>query len=156
MRIRATLVAAMMLSTLTWPGSVAGQAPTSWFGTWTYNAAKSTNDAGPVPFKRATCQIEPWEDGVRVTYDLVRVRGGITHLEWIGKFDGADYPVQGVEVVVTNAYRRIDDRTYEVVQKVDGEVSVTARMSVSPDGKTLTTVTAVPNGRATTTVFDRM
>ena len=156
MRIRATLVAAVLLSALTWPGSAAGQAPASWFGTWTYNAAKSTTDAGPVPFKRATCRIEPWEDGVRVTYDLVRVRGGITHLEWTGKFDGADYAVQGVEVVVTNAYRRIDDRTYEVVQKVDGEVSVTARMAVSPDGKTLTTVTSVQNGRTTTTVFDRM
>src|SRR4249920_3252389 len=99
MRIRATLVAAMLLIALTWPGSAAGQAPTSWFGTWTYNAAKSTNVAGPFPFKRATCRIEPWEDGVRVTYDLVRVRGGITHLEWTGKFDGTDYPVQGVEVV---------------------------------------------------------
>ena len=77
MRIRATLVAAMLLVALTWPGSAAGQTPTSWFGTWTYNAAKSTTAAGPVPFKRATCRIEPWEDGVRVTYDLVRVRGGI-------------------------------------------------------------------------------
>jgi hypothetical protein len=155
MRIRATLAAAMLLIALTWPGSAAGQAPSSWFGTWTYNAAKSTTAAGPFPFKRATCRIEPWEDGVRVTYDLVRVRGGITHLEWTGKFDGTDYPVQGVEVVVTNAYRRVDDRTYEVVQKVDGEVSVTARMAVSPDGKTLTTVTSVQNGQ-TTTVFDRM
>ena len=78
------------------------------------------------------------------------MRGGITHLEWTGKFDGTDYPVQGVEVVVTNVYRRVDDRTYEVVQKVDGEVSVTARMAVSPDGKTLTTVTSVQNGQTTT------
>ena len=155
MRIRATTVAAMLLIALTWPGSAAGQAPTSWFGTWAYNAAKSTTAAGPVPFKRATCRIEPWEAGVRITYDLVRVRGGITHLEWTGKFDGTDYPVQGVEVVVTNAYRRVDDRTYEVVQKVDGEVSVTARMMVSPDGRTLTTVTFGRNGPATTTVFDR-
>ena len=30
---------------------------------------------GPPPFKRGTCRIEPWEDGVRVTYDLVRLRG---------------------------------------------------------------------------------
>ena len=35
------------------------------------------------------------------------------HLEWTGKFDGNDYPVQGVEVVLTNAYRRVDDRTYD-------------------------------------------
>ena len=73
-----------------------------------------------------------------------------------GKFDGADYPVQGVEIVVTNAYRRVDDRTFEIVQKVDGEVSVTARMTVSPDGKTLTSVTFAQNGQTTTTVFERM
>ena len=155
MPTRIVLVIVMMLGAVARPSLAAGQAPTSWFGTWAYNAAKSTTAAGPVPFKRATCRIEPWEAGVRITYDLVRVRGGITHLEWTGKFDGTDYPVQGVEVVVTNAYRRVDDRTYEVVQKVDGEVSVTARMMVSPDGRTLTTVTFGRNGPATTTVFDR-
>lgn len=155
MRMRFALIVALLLSAGARPRPVEGQAAASWFGTWTYNAAKSTAGAGPIPFKRATCRIEPWEDGVKVTYDLVRVRGGITHLEWTGRIDGADYPVQGVEVVVTNAYRRIDDRTYEIVQKVDGEVSATARMTVSPDGRTLTTVTSGQSGPTSTTVFDR-
>ena len=60
---------------------------------------------------------------------MVRNRGGITHLEWTGKFDGNDYPVQGVELVLTNAYRRVDDRTYELIQKIDGEVVATARLT---------------------------
>ena len=52
--------------------------------------------------------------------------------------------------MVTNAYRRIDDRTYEIVQKVDGAVVLTSRMAISSDGKTLTTSTA-----NATTAFDK-
>ena len=59
----------------------------------------------------------------------MRSRGGILHLEWIGKFDGNDYPVQGVEVVLTSAYRRVDDRTWELRQKIDGEPVATVRFT---------------------------
>ena len=38
-----------------------------------------------------------------------------------------------------------DDRTCELVQKLDGEVVVTARLTISPDGKILT---AVATGQA--------
>ena len=84
----------------------------------------------------------------------MRSRGGITHLEWTGKFDGNDYPVQGVELVLTNAYRRVDDRTYELIQKIDGEVVATARLPISPDGTTITTVNTSRTASATT-VYDR-
>ena len=122
-------------------------------GTWKRNEAKSKMPAGLS--QNNTVVIEAAGDNIKVTMDGTDKDGKPLHTEWTGKFDGTDYPVQGVEVVVTNAYRRVDDRTYEVVQKVDGEVSVTARMMVSPDGRTLTTVTFGRNGPATTTVFDR-
>jgi len=155
MQTRTILVVALMTGVLTRPCALAGQAQAGveapWLGTWKLNLAKSAFTPGPPPFRRGTCKIEPWEDGVKVTYDLVRTRGGITHLEWSGKFDGRDYPIQGIDdYVVTNAYSRIDDRTYEVVQKVDGERASTARMAISPDGTTITTVTPT-----TTTVYDR-
>ena len=35
-------------------------------------------------------------------------------------------------------YKRIDDRTYEVVAKVDGKVGVTTRVVFARDGKTRT------------------
>ena len=79
-------------------------------------------------------------DNVKITVDGTDADGKPAHNEWTGKFDGLDYPVQGIEDVVTNAYRRVDDRSYDVIQKVDGVISLTARMSVSPDGKRLTTV----------------
>ena len=74
-------------------------------------------------------RIEPWEDGLKVTYEMVGTRGGVTHTEWTGKFDGKDYPMQGVDTVMTNAYRRIDDRSYEIVIKLDGTLIATARLT---------------------------
>ena len=128
-------------------------------GIWTFNAAKSTADPDLVPFRRGTCRIEPSDEGLKVTYDLVRLRGGITHLEWTGRIDGKDYALQGVEADVTNAYRRIDDHTYEIVQKVNGVATVTERLTVSPDGRTITTVapTVDAGGRrlTITTVYEK-
>lgn len=132
---------------------LAGQAQAPWFGTWKLN---STNDR----YKRVTSKIEPWgEDGLKVTYDMVGTRGGTTHMEWTGKFDGRDYPVQGVDYVLTNAYSRLNDRSYQIVVKVDGAVAATATVAISPDGKTLTTVTSEKDARGqnvtATTVYDR-
>jgi hypothetical protein len=128
-------------------------------GVWVFNPARSTADPDRIPFRRGTCRIEPWADGFRVVYDLVRLRGGITHLEWVGKLDGRDYPLQGVDADVTNAYRRIDERTYEIVQKVNGVVALVERLALSPDGRTITTMAPVSDaqGRTTTltTVYEK-
>jgi hypothetical protein len=128
----------------------AGQADPSWFGIWALNLARSTYHPGPPPFRRATHRIERSGDGIKITDDEVRSRGGVIHLEWTGKFDGIDYPVQGVELVLTNAYRRIDDRTYELIQKIDGEVVATARLQISADGRTITTVNSSRTASAIT------
>ena len=126
-----------------------------WFGVWTLNVARSSYSSGPPPYKRATRRIEPSERGVRIVDDLVRPRGGVVHLEWIGRFDGLDYPVQGVEVVLSNAYRCQDDRTCELVQKLDGEVVVTARLTISPDGKVLTTVATGQAASLSRRIYER-
>ncbi len=68
---------------------------------------------------------------------MVRRRGGVTHIEWTGRFDGNDYPVQGVDYVLTNAYRRLSDLSYEIVVKVDGRAAAVATAVVSADGGTL-------------------
>jgi hypothetical protein len=131
----------------------------AWYGTWTLNVAKSTYTPGPPPYRRARYVIEPWNEGVKVTYDMVYPRGGTTHLEWIGKFDGQPYQLQGVDEHVTYAYRRIDDRTYEVIVRIDDRLAATSKVTLSADGKTMTTTTAGrdASGRAvtTTTVYER-
>ena len=136
-----------------------GQEQAPWVGTWQLNPAKSTRRAEPSPYKRVTTRIEAWEDGLKVSYDMVGTRGGVTHMEWTGRFDGRDYAVQGVDYVLTNAYRRLDERRYEIGIKVDGQPVAAATATVAPDGKTLTVVTMEKDAQGrtvmTTSVYDR-
>src|SRR5262245_42146877 len=135
------------------------QNPPAWVGTWRLNPEKSTGKADSQN-KRTTLTIGPWEDGLRVAYDLVAVRGGVTHLEWTGRFDGKDYPVQGIDLVMTNAYSRIDDHSYSFVIKREGHVSGNVKVSVSPDGRTMTAVTTGKNAQgqdvSTTAVYEKL
>ena len=112
-----------------------GQEKQPWLGVWTLKMTP------PARYKRVTSRIEPWNEGLKVTYEMVGLRGGVTHWEWNGRFDGKDYPVQGADTVLTNAYRKIDDRSYEIVIKVDGNVAAVSKVSVSVDGKTLQVAT---------------
>ena len=132
-------------------------------GTWKLNLAKSTYEAGPPPYKRSICKIQSWpvgsNVGLKVIYDNVRIRGGVSHIEWVGKLDGNDYPIEGDDDFLTNAYTRIDERTYDVVVKSDGVKVATARIVIAPDGKTLTSITSTRNVQGqilkTTAVYDR-
>jgi hypothetical protein len=67
--------------------------------------------------------------------------------------------VQGVEEYVTYAYQRIDDRTYDVITKLDGRPAATSRAEQSPDGQSITTTTAGRDSRGvdvtTITVYER-
>src|SRR5436190_14914893 len=110
------LAAAAAVAILLLPAFSAGQAQASWFGSWRLNPSKSTATPNS-PYKRVTLTIEPWEDGLKVMYDMVGTRGGVTHVEWSGRFDSKDSPVQGIDYVMTNAYSRIDDHTYSIVIK---------------------------------------
>ena len=123
------------------PCASSGQDREPLLGTWRLNFAESTFASGPPAYVRVTCKIEPWEDGLKVTYDMVGTRGGVTHWEWTGRLDGKDYPLEGVEEVVTNAYSRIADHTYNVVFKVDGRITTTTRIAISPDGRIMTVTT---------------
>ena len=128
----------------------------AWFGRWTLDLKGTTSPA----YKRVVTRIEPWDDGLRVTYEMVGVRGGITRMEWTGKFDGNDYPMQGVDYAMTNAYRKIDSRSYEIAIKIDGNPSATAHVTVSADGRTLTVATterpSTGQAKTTTTTYQRL
>lgn len=153
-RWRACLVAAAIAGGAAHPLGSPDAPPASWIGTWKLNVARSSYP-GTFPYKRATRRIVASSgDRLTIVDDLVRIRGGILHLEWTGTFDGLDYPVQGVDVVLTTAYRRLDDRTWELVQKVDGRVTATTRLAVSGDGTRLTSVSA-GDGPAATSVYER-
>jgi hypothetical protein len=122
------------------------QHPEPIFGTW-----RLTSSSGPSAYSRVTCKIEPWQDGLRVTYDMVGNRGGVTHWEWTGKLDGKDYPLEGVEEAITEAYSRVDDHTYRIAMKVDGRPATTTTVSLSPDGRTMT----VTSSSTSTAIYTR-
>jgi len=128
-------------------------------GTWTLNVAKSTYDPGPPPYKRATYTIEPAGDGLKVTYEMVHPRGGWTHLEWAGKLDGRDYRVQGIDEVLTYAYRPVGDGSYEVSVKFDGRLTAVSNVTLAADGRTMTTTTVGRGARGqdvtTRTVYEK-
>ena len=114
----------------------------AWVGAWTLSAVlASGNSTAPRLYTRGTRHIQSSGSLVTIVDDLVRIRGGIVHLEWTGTLDGRDYPVEGVEVYLTSAYRQIDEHTLELTQKVDGRVVVKATLVLSSDGKTITTTT---------------
>jgi hypothetical protein len=69
---------------------------------------------------------------------MVGTRGGVAHWEWTGRFDGKDYPLQGIDDAVTNAYTRIDDYHYRIDAKLDGQLSTRTEIAISADGKTMT------------------
>jgi hypothetical protein len=129
---------------------LAAQSPSPWIGTWTLDIVKSAGPA-PMPYKRGSRTIAALPDGsVTIVDDLVRNRGGVLHTEWTGKFDGLDYQVQGVEVVLTNAIRPVTERICELVQKLDGRVIARVRLELSADGRVLTAASTGNGGTATT------
>jgi hypothetical protein len=113
----------------------------AWVGVWALSAVVATGSTAPRLYARGTRRISVSDSTVTIVDDLVRIRGGVVHQEWTGTLDGNDYPVEGVEVYLTSAYRQIDDHTIELRQKFDGRPVVVARMVLSGDGKTITTTT---------------
>jgi hypothetical protein len=112
-----------------------------WAGVWTLSEVLSTGSTAPRLYTRGTRRISIADGSVTIVDDLVRIRGGVLHLEWTGKLDGNDYPVEGVEVYLTSAYHPVDAHTIELRQKFDGRTVVFATMVLSADGKTITTTT---------------
>jgi hypothetical protein len=105
-------------------------------GVWKLNEAKSKIPAGAP--KNSTVVYEASGDDVKVTVDGVDGDGKPTHNEWIGKFDGKDYPLAGDPTVSTRSYKKIDDHTTELTNKKDGKVVMSGKIVISADGKSRT------------------
>jgi hypothetical protein len=115
------------------------QSSDPWIGTWKVNLAKSTYSPGPTPKVAAVVTMESAPNGLKTTIDGVNPQGQKTHTEIVAAFDGKDYPVKGApDPTATSSLKRIDSRTFENQGKVGGKQTMTTRVTVSPDGKTLT------------------
>ena len=128
-------------------------------GTWKLNAKKSHIGKGmgrnnTVKYEGAFFFRE------KVTVDGVDAKGKATHSEWIGMFDGKDYPVTGDPDGDMRSYAKVDDHTMNFSQKKGGKVMISGKIVVSADGKSRT-VTTMRKGRKgkmvrTTAVFDKV
>jgi len=140
-------------------GGGVAQAADSWLGAWKMNVAKSEFTPGPAP-KSQESRFEAVAGGaVKLTTNTVDAQGKATQAELVTMFDGKDAEVKGTSAPTTRAYSRIDDHTFEFVEKVNGKVSRKARGTVSPDGKTRTVVSTGTNAEgkpvSSKAVFER-
>jgi hypothetical protein len=58
--------------------------------------------------------------------------------EWIGKFDGKDYPLTGDPTADSRSYHQVSDRVLTLANKKGGKTVTTGKIVVSADGKTRT------------------
>ena len=126
-------------------------------GTWKLNEAKSKfSDGAP---KNRTVVYAVDGENIKVTVDGIDANGAAAHNEWIGKFDGHDYPVAGDATADTRSYIRYDDRTLSFTQKKDGKITMLGRIVLSADGKSRTVTTSGTDARGrkfnTTAVYDK-
>jgi hypothetical protein len=110
-------------------------------GTWKVNVAKSRYEPAASAPRSETLRFDAVGDRITVTLDGVNSQG-LYHSESTGRFDGVDVPVQASpaprQATVTYAFRRIDDRTWEIVIKINGQPRILVHNVVSADGKTMT------------------
>ncbi len=139
MQKRIAIVFVALVVLLAVSSTARAQSPDPWIGTWKVNLAKSTYNPGPKPTVAGTIKVEPSGGNLKTTLDGANAQGQPTHTETVGTFDGKDNPVMGASAPnTTTAYKRIVDRTFEAMGKVDGKPTVTTRVVISADGKTLT------------------
>jgi len=127
--VTAVVVAAMGLA-------AAAQAPDPLIGTWKLDPTKSTFKPGPAP-KSLTVVIEAAGKGIKVAVDGVGGDGTPVKFGYTSMRDGKDVPVTGSPNFDAAAITPSSPREGTILYKRAGKTAITAKTSVSMDGKTL-------------------
>jgi hypothetical protein len=102
---------------------VTAQAQDAWVGTWKLNLAKSRYDPEfPAPSSQTIRQEAVAGGGMKAIVDGVDAQGKPFHTEQTSMFDGKPSEIKGAPPNTTRVYKRIDNRTYEFVETVDGKL----------------------------------
>lgn len=116
-------------------------------GSWKENIARSKFNPGPGPRSR-TLIWEASPGGLKFTVDQVNADGQTVKNVTMEKLDGTDEPITGGgDQNRTRALKRIDDHKYQDVDKLNGKVTTTRSIVISPDGKTMTVSTTATNAQ---------
>jgi hypothetical protein len=81
-------------------------------GSWKLNEAKSQIPAGMAHVVTSTYTAQG--DQIKAVGDGVDPSGNPMHAEWVGKFDGKDYPVTGTSVTDSRSYKQVNPHTLAV------------------------------------------
>jgi hypothetical protein len=137
-----TLVAITLAMSVLMLGA-SGQAADPMVGTWKLNLSKSKFEPGPGP-RSTTIQVEEDGDMLRVRVAMIESDGKPTQFGYSVKKDGKEYPVtvNGVPSAGTTIWRRVDQRTTDMIAKQGGKELSRKRVIVSPDGRTQTSTSS--------------
>jgi len=111
----------------------------NWVGTWNMDTARSSYNPGPMP-QRVILKYEFIEGGVKVTNDTVDAEGKSVVRTTTLKFDGKDYPYLNNVNADSASGKRMDDYSFETTWKKGGNATLSQKISVSRDLKTLTVI----------------
>ena len=106
-------------------------------GTWKLNVAKSKYSPGPAP-KSGNLTFEASGDAVKRTGEQIAADGKKSSLTYTAKMDGKFYPVTGSDLYDEISIKKIDDHNTEAAMKRGGKAALSAKRSVSKDGKVMT------------------
>lgn len=133
-------------------------APDPFVGTWKLNPEKSTLEPGSPPPPGITMTYSREGDVVTVTATVPLPDGKERKIIHTETYDGQPHDrYEGKPNGETLTHRRLDERTVETVWRKDGQPMAITTRTVSPDGRTLTSVVRSP-GKAepdNVMVYDR-
>ncbi|MEP7132914.1 MAG: hypothetical protein ABI914_07100 [Acidobacteriota bacterium] len=118
----------------------------NWVGTWKLDLAKSKYSPGPAP-KSFTLKFEATPDGIRFTGDGVGANGKPSHTTYVSRFDGKEVPYEGNQDADTASPMKIDDNSYSNTWKKGGKATITGKILVAADGKTMTITQSGTNAK---------
>ncbi|MDQ2870034.1 MAG: hypothetical protein M3S32_04780 [Acidobacteriota bacterium] len=117
--------------------SSAALAADNWLGTWNVDLAKSKYSPGPAP-RSLTLKFEATPGGIRFTGDGAAADGTPAHTMYVSRYDGKDVPYEGNPDADMASPRRMDDNSYINTWKKGEKATITSKVVVSADGKTMT------------------
>src|SRR3954466_1592395 len=109
----------------------------AWLGSWKMDVAKSKASPGPAP-KSLDVKWEATPAGTKFSSEGGGGDGKPTHRCYGSKCDGKDVPYEGNPEADTCAPMKNDDHSYTNTWHKGGKPTITAKVVVSPDGKTMT------------------
>jgi hypothetical protein len=108
----------------------------AWIGSWKMDAAKSKASPGPAP-KSLDVKWEATSAGTKFSSEGVGADGKATHSAYVSKFDGKDVAYEGNPEADMCAPTKVDDHSYTNTWKKGGKPTITAKVVVAADGKTM-------------------